>query len=39
MDNISEHQPLTLINNMEMIICIILVLGLITFTDTKNKTM
>ena len=37
MDNISEHQPLTLINNMEMIICIILVLGLITFTDTKIK--
>ena len=37
MDNISEHQPLTLINNMEMIICIILVLGLITFTDTKRK--
>lgn len=37
MDNISEHQPLTLINNMEMIICIILVLGLITFTDTKMK--
>lgn len=37
MDNISEHQPLTLINNTEMIICIILVLGLITFTDTKIK--
>ena len=37
MDNKSEHQPLTLINNMEMIICIILVLGLITFTDTKIK--
>ena len=37
MDNISEHQQLTLINNMEMIICIILVLGLITFTDTKIK--
>ena len=37
MDNISEHQPLTLINNKEMIICIILVLGLITFTDTKIK--
>lgn len=37
MDNISEHQPLTLINNMEMIICIILVLGLITFIDTKIK--
>lgn len=37
MDNISEHQPLTLINNMGMIICIILVLGLLTFTDTKIK--
>lgn len=37
MDNISEHQPLTLINNTEMIICIILVLALITFTDTKIK--
>ena len=35
MDNISEHQPLTLINNMEMIICIILVLGLITLQIQK----
>lgn len=38
MDNISEHQPLTLINNMEMMICIILVLALLTFTDTKIKS-
>ena len=37
MDNISEHQPLTLINNIEMMICIILVLALLTFTDTKIK--
>lgn len=37
MDNISEHQPLTLINNMGMMICIIIVLALITFTDTKVK--
>lgn len=37
MGNISEHQPLTLINNTEMIICIMLVLGLMTFTDTKIK--
>ncbi len=35
--NISEHLPLTLINNIGMIISIILVLALITFTDTKVR--
>ena len=35
--NISEHLPLTLINNTGMIISIILVLALITFTDTKVR--
>ena len=35
--NISEHLPLTLINNIGMIISIILVLALITFTDTKIR--
>ena len=37
MDNISEHQPLTLINNVGMMVCIVLVLALLTFTDTKIK--
>lgn len=37
MDNISEHQPLTLINNIGMIISIIVVLALVTFTDTKIR--
>ena len=35
--NISEHLPLTLINDLGMIISIILVLALITFTDTKVR--
>lgn len=37
MDNISEHQPLTLINNKEMLTVFILFILLLIFTDTKAK--
>jgi len=35
MDNINEHLPLTLINNTPMIVTIIVVIALLTFTDSK----
>ena len=35
--NISEHLPLVLINNMNVIIILLMLLGLLTFTRTKIK--
>ena len=35
MDSISEHLPLTLINNTNMIVVLIMFLALLIFTDTK----
>lgn len=35
MENISEHLPLTLINNTDAIVVLLIYLGLLIFTDTK----
>ena len=37
MKNISEHLPLVLINNIDMICVLIFVIGLLMFTDTKIR--
>ena len=37
MKNISEHLPLVLINNVDMICILIFVIGLLMFTDTKIR--
>lgn len=37
MKNISEHLPLTLINNIDIICTFIFILGLMIFTDTKIR--
>lgn len=37
MKNISEHLPLVLINNIDMICILIFVIGLLMFTDTKIR--
>lgn len=37
MNNISEHLPLVLIENLDMICMLIFVLGILTFTDTKIR--
>ena len=37
MDNISEHLPLTLINDLKTLIVIVLILLILIFTDTKIK--
>lgn len=37
MKNISEHLPLTLINNIDMICVFIFLLGIMIFTDTKIR--
>lgn len=37
MKNISEHLPLVLIENLDMICMLIFVLGILTFTDTKIR--
>ena len=37
MDNISEHLPLTLIRNIDMICVLIFVFGILIFTDTKIR--
>ena len=36
-ENISEHQPLTLINNTEAICTLVILLSILTFTKTKIK--
>ena len=36
-DSISEHQPLTLINDKHILFCITVVLALLIFTDTKIR--
>ena len=36
-ENISEHQPLTLINNTEAICTLVILLAILTFTKTKIK--
>lgn len=37
MSHISEHQPLTLINNIPMLIALAIYIALLAFTDTKVK--
>ena len=37
MDNISEHLPLTLINNKNILVVFVMFLGILIFTDTKIK--
>lgn len=37
MQNINEHQPMTLINNIDILCAIIIILTILTFTNTKIK--